>query len=258
MLSLQVCTITYSFKQHWGLTQGFTHARQVQLPKWTASPVQPLYCNCYWLVEETKKGWSFGQLSMLGHDTCLLRFWVEDAESSSQGSLCSQEAADYPAKPVFTSYKERDIGTFQKILSLRSIFKQTFTWLRLKTELWGSKWMGSCKMIWGTKMGSRSHRADCHIWISLLWQWQATKKWHQGTDAVWVAFDHYSDYGVEHRCWQSKTEGTVLPSSDAQGLGRAKSNLSSSITQNASSHDVIEVQMLACIHTWLVYITCTP
>lgn len=93
-----------------------------------------LYCNCYWLGEETKKGWSFGQHSMLGHDACLLRFWVEDAESPSQGSLCSQEAADYPAKPVFTSYKERDTGTFLKILSLRSIFKQIFTWLRLKTK----------------------------------------------------------------------------------------------------------------------------
>lgn len=93
-----------------------------------------LYCNCYWLGEEIKKGWSFGQHSMLGHDTCLLRFWVGDPESSSQGSLCSQEAADYPAKPVFTSYKERDRGTFLKILSLRSIFKQAFTWLRLKTE----------------------------------------------------------------------------------------------------------------------------
>lgn len=64
---------------------------------------------------------------------------------------------------------------------------------------------------------------------------------------------HYSDYGVKHRRWQSKTEATVLPSSDAQGLGRANSNLSSSIIQNVCSRDVLEVQMLTCMHAFMVY-----
>lgn len=64
---------------------------------------------------------------------------------------------------------------------------------------------------------------------------------------------HYSDYGVEHRRWQSKTEATVLPSSDAQGLGRANSNLSSSIIQIECSRDVLEVQTLACMHAFMVY-----
>lgn len=68
-----------------------------------------------------------------------------------------------------------------------------------------------------------------------------------------LPFYHYSDYDVEHRHWQSKTEATVLLSSDAQGLGRANSSLSSSIIQNACSRDVIEVQMLASMHAFMVY-----